>query len=245
MSATRLLDSIAGIALDLDGTLVDSAPDLGWAANQLLAAIGCDALPETALRSMIGNGIDAFLERVLAAALDELPPTRLLEQYRADFLECYRTHIFDHGSLFPGVLESLALLKAQGKRLACVTNKRSDLTTALLEASAIKPYFSLVLCADEPSQCKPAPAMLESLCRSWSLAPADILMIGDSNLDIATARAAGCPVAAVDYGYESLAILRQAAPDWIVHKLMEIESLILRSPGQHHCKQWSGGSDWC
>lgn len=221
------LDMFGGVAIDLDGTLIDSAPDLASAANNLLRTIGAKTLPVTQIVNMIGDGIDALVDRVLSASLGSSPSTATFAKHRTTFVELYRARIFNESRVYVGVTAGLDKVAARGIPIACITNKRSDLTAPLLAASGLDAYFSAVICADDPAQRKPAPAMLETLAQRWHIRPEQILMVGDSRLDVACARAAGCPVAAVDYGYEARNRLRSAGPDWIIGSLNCIDTLAL------------------
>jgi phosphoglycolate phosphatase len=197
------LDSPSGsaVAIDLDGTLVDSAPDLAAAANRTLQAMGARRLPTPKIRAMIGDGIDMLVRRCLAASLErEASPAELAEacQMMRSF---YREEVFCLSRVYPGVTDVLSRWQASGLVLACVTNKASNLTRPLLRESGLAGYFTALYCADEPPQRKPSPLLLLQFLREAGVAAQRCVMIGDSVHDIMAAQAAEVRAIAVTYGY--------------------------------------------
>jgi phosphoglycolate phosphatase len=186
------------LIFDLDGTLVDSAPDLLEATNAVLAAVGRPGIDPATLRHMVGFGARSLITQAMTAtgsppAEADLP--RLLEI----FLDHYRAHIADHSTVFPGVIETLAALKAEGARLGVLTNKPQDLTLSLLPLLKLDGYFEAVYGAGRMAYTKPDPRIFADVVRDVGGGPA--VMIGDSVTDLLTGRAAGVPVILVDYGY--------------------------------------------
>ncbi|MEQ1800680.1 MAG: phosphoglycolate phosphatase [Gammaproteobacteria bacterium] len=221
----RLIKRIRAVAFDLDGTLLDTAPDLASATNHMLGAMHLPSLSDEQVRSMIGDGVEALVERALARALNQLPPEPVLRTAIDRFKEAYSNAIFVRSRIYPGVKETLRTLGDAGLRLACVTNKSAGFTAPLLSAAGLAGHFVHILCATGPADRKPSPALLRTLCTQLDVTPASLLMVGDSPKDIRAARAAGCPVAAVTYGYTAEALIRASAPDWVLQNLTEVPTL--------------------
>lgn len=186
------------VLIDLDGTLVDTAPDIFEAVRRLLLDIGALPLPFDAVRSFIGNGVPTLVKRVLRASaathIDELLALALFQRHYADTNGRY-------GPVFPGVREGLAALRGAGFRLGCVTNKFQAATAALLNIHALTPWFDVVVAGDTLSQMKPAPEPLLHACRAMHVSLERCVLVGDSHVDVAAARAAQMPVYIVRYGY--------------------------------------------
>jgi len=218
---TKLVDRLRVVAFDLDGTLVDSVPDLAAAANATLAPLGRPPLPDAAVAAMVGDGVDALVERVLQAAGAATDATTLAAA-RTRFREHYAGAVCERSVVYPGVVDGLRLLADAGLALACVTNKASVFTLPLLDAAGIAPFFAATFCADRAEMRKPRPAMLAAARVRFGAAPGALLYVGDSAVDGEAARAAGCPFAAVDYGYGHV---DDAACDWRIARLADILSL--------------------
>jgi phosphoglycolate phosphatase len=191
------------VLIDLDGTLVDSAPDIAAAANRMLAEFGAPPLPPGTVRGFIGNGVPTLVRRVLAA-------TPCLRDTGHDLaLAAFDRHYGDcngrHAAPYPGVLQGLSSLRRLGHPLACVTNKPQVHTLPLLDMMGLSFYFSAVVSGDSAPAMKPDPAPLLDACRRLGVEPAHSVMVGDSEADAAAARAAGMPVYIVRYGYHDKA----------------------------------------
>jgi phosphoglycolate phosphatase len=224
----KLIDCIEAVAFDLDGTLIDTAPDLGSAANMMLVMLGGRPLPEQQVPKLIGAGIDELVKRVLA--LSGVAPDRELESTAAMlFRTLYGQRLFERSRIYPGVVNTLRTLRAGGRTLCCVTNKESRFALALLEFAGLKDFFSAVLCADRPEDRKPSPNLLRAACAHAAVEPAKLLCIGDSRADIGAAHAAGCRVVAVDYGYHRDLPLADLMPDAVVSNIEHIFELSARS----------------
>jgi phosphoglycolate phosphatase len=220
----KLIDCIEAVAFDLDGTLIDTAPDLGSAANMMLVMLGGRPLPDQQVPALIGAGIDEFVKRVLT--LSGATPDRTLESTAALlFRSLYGQRLFEHSRIYPGVVNALRSLRAGAHTLYCVTNKESKFAEALLEFSGLRDFFSAVLCADRAEDRKPSPNLLRAACAHAAVEPAKMLCVGDSRADIGAAHAAGCRVVAVDYGYHSGPPLAELRPDAVVSNLEEILKL--------------------
>lgn len=227
----RFVEEVRAAAFDLDGTLVDSAPDLALAANAMLCALGHPALAEERIAAAIGDGIDMLVARALAESSGQAPDARALSEAGSIFRERYAQRVFEASRVYPGVGEGLAALAARGLPLACITNKHSRFTAAVLEAAGLARWFALVLCADAPEQRKPGPYLLLEACRRLAIAPRELLYVGDSGLDVAAARAAGCPVVLVSYGYNRGRPASEAGADAVVASLAEVVEM--RAPARH------------
>ncbi|HEU4880407.1 MAG TPA: phosphoglycolate phosphatase [Gemmatimonadaceae bacterium] len=225
----RLIDCIEAVAFDLDGTLIDTAPDLAAAANSMLRILGGRPLPEHRVAALIGDGVDPFVARVLAknGGASQLDAT-LLPWARVLFRNLYEQHLFARGRVFPGVEQALQALENAELPLCCITNKESRFALPLLEAAGLRERFLVTVCADRPEDRKPSPSMLLAACRQLGVEPANLLYVGDSRSDIAAARAARCRVAAVTYGYGDYDVLEAARPDGILSNLAKITSIRLR-----------------
>jgi phosphoglycolate phosphatase len=187
-----------GYLFDLDGTLVDTAPDLNAALNLALAAEGFEPVDEALPRHWVGHGAQVLAEQALAHVGG---PTERVDVLRDAFIHHYRRHIAVYSRPYPAVTETLAALQAVGARLAVVTNKRTDLSLPLLEALDLAGWFHSIVCGDTAARPKPAPDPALHACAELGLAPAEVLFVGDSTTDVVCARAAGCDVVCVADGY--------------------------------------------
>ncbi len=206
---------IRAIAFDLDGTLVDSAPDIGHALNQGLRESGFGGFDLEQVRAWIGDGPDVLIERALKA-LGHDDATELRKTLRLAFDRCTLAAPLAHGSVFDGIAALLPQLRPAWP-LVVVTNKPTALARAVLDAAGLLPFFEAVQGADTPALRKPAPAMLESAAQQLGLAPSHLLMVGDSAADMGCASAAGCPAAWAGWGYGGLHSL-PAPPRWQLHR---------------------------
>lgn len=190
----------ATIVFDLDGTLVDTAPDLTASLNTVLTADGAAAVSLATGRSMIGGGVRVLVSRAYAAAGIELSPEDL--SARVDrFIEDYRSHIARESRPYPGLIEALQWLAAQGARLAVCTNKRTDLSIALLQVLGLAERFAAIVGADLAPAAKPDPRHLNLAIERAGGRIDRAVMVGDTRLDAVVARAASVPLILVDFGY--------------------------------------------
>lgn len=189
------------IIFDLDGTLVDSAPDLALAVNSMLSACGMPAVSEAAVRQWVGNGALRLIKRALTGCMEGEPDSMLLEQARVDFFAAYAEHVCDRSRLYPGVAQVLPQLHAAGYLLACVTNKPAAFTLPLLQALHLDTTLHPVISGDTLSVRKPDPGPLLAVLQALSVTPAEALMVGDSISDYQAASACGMRVMLVRYGY--------------------------------------------
>ena len=190
------------VIFDLDGTLVDSAPDLAGALNTLLQAQGHPALPEDDIRLMIGAGVPKLISRGLAAHGIDLSEADI-EALTPKFLEIYAKRATEKTRLYPGGLETLQTLRDAGKRLGICTNKPTEVTRQILEELDVAGYFASVVGGTSGYAKKPDPAPMHAVLGALSVRAEAALMVGDSPADVGTARAAGMPVVAMSYGYST------------------------------------------
>jgi phosphoglycolate phosphatase len=211
---------IRAVLLDLDGTLLDTAPDLAAAANAMRADFGLAPLAEATIRDFIGQGIENLVQRSLGDARVE--PRSALERFRSH----YERENGKRSQPFPAVVEGLARMRSSGLRLACVTNKAARFTLPLLERRGLTPFFDAVITADQVGKRKPDPAPFLHACRLLEASPPQALVVGDSENDALGARAAGCRVLLVSYGYREGRDVRELDSDGIVASLLEVPELL-------------------
>ena len=210
----------ATIAFDLDGTLVDTAPDLVGSLNAILAEESLPALPFDEVRLMVGRGARALLERGFAAAgapLDAEHAPPLVQR----FIDLYLTRIADESAPFPGVVETLADLKAAGSRLVVCTNKLTHLSVALLDATGLTPFFDAVVGADSAPAAKPDGRHVAAAVAAVSGDVARAVMVGDSINDALGARNAGVPSVLVSFGYTEDPV-ETLGGDLVVHSFLDV-----------------------
>jgi phosphoglycolate phosphatase len=202
------------LIFDLDGTLAETAPDLIAALNVVLAREGIDPVPLEAARGLVGAGARALIQRGFAHSGEPLAEDRL-EDLFVDFLAYYNAHIAVHSHLFPGVEAQLDKFGGEGWRLAICTNKIEASAHLLLQALGVARRFDFVCGQDTFGVAKPNPHPLLETIRAIGATPATSVMVGDSDTDIRTARAAGTPVVAVDFGYTDIPVT-ELGPDRVI-----------------------------
>ena len=210
------------VMIDLDGTLIDTVPDLAAAANRMLADLGRPSWDIQHYRAWIGNGVPRFVKRALTGAMQAEPDPKLFEQALGPFRRHYGEAVSNLSRPYPGVVEALEQLTDQGYSLACITNKAEAFTLPLLKNLELYKYFKLVLSGDSLSKQKPDPLPLQHACRHFSIDTSHGVLVGDSSNDVHAARAAGMPVICVTYGYNHGHDIRQSLPDVVVDSLMEV-----------------------
>lgn len=198
MTTGELAD--ATIAFDLDGTLVDTAPDLVRALNETLDLEGLPHAKLATVRHLVGQGARRLIERATELTGANFSTERL-EQLTTAFIEFYRADIASQSAAFPGVTDALDQLGALGAKFSVCTNKRTDLSQQLLETLNLSRYFSAVVGADAVTQRKPHPEHYRAAIERAGGTVRRSLMIGDTTADVAAARAAGAPVIVVRFGY--------------------------------------------
>lgn len=189
------------VLLDLDGTLLDSAPDIAEAANRMRADFGLGPLSLERLSNFVGKGADRLVHRAMLDDPDgELEADRFAPA-KAAFERHYRDTNGMLSTVFPSVAEAMHTLRAAGMRLGCVTNKPREFTTVLLERTGLLPLLDVTVCGDEVERRKPFPDPLLKACQFLGVAATQTWMVGDSANDAEAAHAAGCPCLLVETGY--------------------------------------------
>ncbi|MDX2237793.1 MAG: phosphoglycolate phosphatase [Hyphomonadaceae bacterium] len=206
----------AAIAFDLDGTLVDTAPDLVRALNRTLALEGMAPASLPAMRSFIGHGARRMIERAAAAASITFAPNKL-DALTETFVDFYRADIAAESRPFPGCVEALEALRAAGARLAVCTNKRTELSRRLLDALDLARFFEAVVGADATANRKPHPDHVRDAIARIGGAPQRAAMVGDSSADAQSGRAAGVRVILVDFGYADVDVATLGADAVVSH----------------------------
>lgn len=222
---------------DLDGTLVDTAPDLHGALAVTLDAFGHGPCDEARVRDWVGAGARVTIEQALrhqSVEHDDACLDRMLEH----FLDHYRAHIADRSVIYPGIETTLAWLQHRGLGAGVVTNKYEDLSISLIEALAIDHLFGTIIGGDTLPVRKPDPAPLLEACRRLGCEPARTLMVGDSKTDVDAARNAGIDVVCVSYGYHGVHPPHSLGADLVVDSVADLlparraGSLCRNSPGE-------------
>lgn len=216
MSAIRL------VTFDLDGTLVDSVPDLAVAIDLACSDLALRVPGAVKVRQWVGDGVRRLVKRALTGTENGEPAAPLFQHGMQLFRRYYREHLSDHTRLYPGVREVLDRLRAQGLQLACVTNKSQEFTGPLLEALDLSRYFGAVVSGDTLAERKPSPVPLLHVAEALAIAPTSACMVGDSANDMRAARAAGFVPVAVSYGYGSAADVAATGPETLLASLPEL-----------------------
>lgn len=219
-------ENIDAILFDLDGTLVDSVPDLAAATDAMLVDMGRAVAGEALVREWVGNGAERLVKRALTGKMDGEPLAAELEKAFPLFMEHYQRHLQGQSRLYPGVKECLADLQERDLGLGLVTNKPERFIAPLLEALGIAEVFAVVVGGDTLADKKPHPAPLLHAARQLGVEPAAALMVGDSRNDVLAARRAGMQIVCVPYGYNHGEDIRLTEPDAVVEDLRELSGLL-------------------
>lgn len=216
MTASRGAGRVRAIGFDLDGTLLDTLPDIAAAANGMLAEMGRAPVPSDTVRSYIGDGIARLTRRLLTGSLDGEPPRHEFDRALGVFERLYFDRVSEDTRPFDGVPSALVELRERAIRLACVTNKAHRFTEALLRKQGLFELFDIVISGDSLARRKPDPLPLLHCFDRLGVSAAEFLYVGDSANDVAAARAAGCRVVCVPYGYTGGRDVRDLGADAIV-----------------------------
>lgn len=214
--------AIKGIIFDLDGTLVDSAPDLHVAANKLMAEVGRRDLELKEVTLMIGDGVPKLVERCFEATGD-VPGEDDLAAHTKRYLEFYEPHAADLARTFPGVIETLEAFKGTYP-MVVATNKPHDASIEILDRMGLSPFLTGIVAGDTiPGVKKPDPRHLQAALEKMDVAADDAVMIGDNGNDVAASRAAGVKVVLMSYGYTRIPTAELGA-DAVVDSFAELAS---------------------
>lgn len=216
--------STSTIVFDLDGTLIDTAPDLIDTLNLVFAREGLPPVPYDTARNLIGGGARVMIARGIEAEGRALEPAKL-EQMFTDFIAHYSEHVADRSQPFPGLVDALDALAAHGCRLAVCTNKLERLSLMLLKELQLADRFQAICGQDTFGIQKPDPEILRRTVAAAGGSLQRAIMIGDSDTDIRTARAAGIPVIAVDFGYSERPV-SEFAPDQVISHFAQLPASI-------------------
>lgn len=215
------------VLIDLDGTLVDSVPDLAYSVDQTMLRLGLPLRGEAAVRTWVGNGVKTLVERALTNSLHQPADPIVFEQALAIFMEIYAENTSGRSRIYPGVMEGLDFLQScQALKVACVTNKAEQFTHKLLKDLGLFERFALIVSGDTLPEKKPHPLPLLYAAEQLGVPASDALMIGDSKSDVKAARAAGFKMIAVSYGYNHGEDIRNYHPDAVVDSLAELNAWI-------------------
>lgn len=217
---------IDSVTLDLDGTLLDTVPDLAAAANLMLRELGLAERDEAEIRLFVGRGIPNLVQRCVTR--EAAPDAAFLGRANEVFRHHYALTNGRCSKPFPGVLEGLAVFRRMGLPMACITNKAAAFTEPLLRMTGLTEYISLAVSGDSLPEKKPHPLPLLYACEQLGVPPSHNLHIGDSRHDTFAARAAGCPVFCVPYGYNEGGDVRELDCDAIVSTLDEAATRIVK-----------------
>ena len=217
---------IRAIAIDLDGTLLDTIPDLCSAVNRTLTELGFPALLLQLVKSFVGKGLGEHMRKSLLTVLEREPTEGEKAHAMSLYKKHYAAHIADHTTIYPGVVEGLDLFQARGLKMSVVTNKRTIFTETLLAHFKLAPYFDHLVCGDTLTVGKPDPGMMFYSARRFGVHPREMLMIGDSGNDSRAAKAAGSPVVLMTYGYSEGENLVDLQANAIVSTFTAIPALL-------------------
>ena len=224
-----VLRGVRAAIIDLDGTMLDTMPDFEVAINLMREELGLAPIGVAQIELMVGKGSENLVRRVLALDYDEEGVQRMFAQA----MEAYQRHYLvingRHSEVYADVVAGLQAMKANGLRLACVTNKPVAFAKPLLALKGLDGYFEVLFGGDSFEKKKPHPMPLLKACEFFGLPPAQAVAIGDSSNDAEAARAAGCPVLTVPYGYNHGVGIHETDSDGIVDTLLHAAELISRA----------------
>ncbi len=214
------------ILIDVDGTLVDSVPDLAYCIDEMMKQLDMPVHGEARVRNWVGNGVERLVRRGLVGQLDGEPDEALFEQAYPIFLDLYAVNTSLRSCLYPGVQEGLDYMKAAGYTLGCVTNKAAQFTIPLLKDLGIHDDFENIVCGDTLAKKKPDPLPLLHSAEVLGVTPEKSLMLGDSVSDVKAARAAGFQIICMSYGYNHGVDIRESNPDAVIDSMVELKDLL-------------------
>ena len=214
------------ILIDVDGTLVDSVPDLAYCVDEMMKALGREPHGETKVRDWVGNGVERLTRRALIGQLDGEPSDEDFAKGYPIFLDLYKDNTAKRSCLYPGVREGLDYMNSQGYLLGCVTNKDAQFTIPLLKGLGIYDEFGIVVSGDTLSVKKPDPQPLLHAAAHFGVGAEDSLMLGDSKSDVTAARNAGFQIVCMSYGYNHGEDIRNYHPDAVIDSMEELKTLL-------------------
>jgi len=214
------------VLIDVDGTLVDSVPDLHYCVDEMMKALDMPLRGEAKVRNWVGNGVERLVRRALTDSLDGEPDDTLFEKAYPIFLELYAENTSKRSVLYPGVAEGLDYLQSAGYKLGCVTNKAEQFTVPLLKDLGIHDRFGIIVSGDTLAEKKPHPMPLLHAAEFFGVKPENAMMLGDSVSDVKAARAACFQIVCMSYGYNHGVDIRDANPDAVIDSMAELPSVL-------------------
>ncbi len=214
------------ILIDVDGTLVDSVPDLAYCVDEMMRQMGRPPHGSDKVRDWVGNGVERLVRRALVGRLVGEPADEDFEKAYPIFLDLYAENTSKRSSLYDGVAEGLEYMKDAGYRLGCVTNKAEQFTLPLLADLGIADRFEITICGDTLAKKKPDPMPLLHAAEFFGIEPGNALMLGDSISDIKAARAAGFQIICMSYGYNHGEDIRNYDPDLVIDSMVELKGIL-------------------
>jgi len=210
------------IMIDVDGTLVDSVPDLAYCIDKMMQKLGLQKWGEDKVRHWVGNGVPKLVERALTGELEGRPIKEVFDKAYPIFLDLYEDNNSQRSYLYDGVREGLDYLISQGYQLGCVTNKSEQFTHPLLKALGIFNDFKIIISGDTLAKRKPDPMPLLYCAEHFNLKPKECLMLGDSVSDVKAARAAGFDIICMSYGYNHGNDIADENPDLVIDSMNQL-----------------------
>lgn len=214
------------VLIDVDGTLVDSVPDLAYCVDEMMKQLGLPERGESAVRHWVGNGVERLVKRALLNQLEGEPEPALFDKALPIFRELYAENTSKRSFLYEGVQQGLDYMKQSGYRLGCVTNKAGEFTLPILDDLGIRDYFEVIICGDDTPRKKPDPLPLLTAAERMSVKPENSMMLGDSQSDVKAARAAGFQIICMSYGYNHGEDIRSFDPDAVIDSFTELENFL-------------------
>ncbi|MCU7799660.1 MAG: phosphoglycolate phosphatase [gamma proteobacterium symbiont of Lucinoma myriamae] len=214
------------VLIDVDGTLVDSVPDLAYCVDEMLKAIDMAPHGEAEVRHWVGNGVERLVRRALIGQLNGEPDEALFDKAYPIFMDLYKDNTSKRSSLYPGVKEGIDYLRDAGYKLGCVTNKAAAFTHPLLKDLGLFDYFESIVSGDTLEKKKPDPMPLLHSAEVLDVSPEESLMLGDSISDVKAARAAGFQIICMSYGYNHGVDIHESNPDVVIDSMAELKTLL-------------------
>ena len=214
------------VIIDVDGTLVDSVPDLAYCVDQMMVALNMPLRGEDTVRHWVGNGVPRLVERALTGHLDGVPNNDEFDKAFPIFLDLYSRNSCVRSHLYDGVMEGLNYLMSKDYLIGCVTNKAEQFTTPLLKSLGIFDYFKIVISGDTLEKKKPDPLPLIHSANLFKLNPKECLMLGDSVSDVKASRAAGFNIICMSYGYNHGNNIADENPDLVIDSMRQLRDYL-------------------
>ena len=222
----RPLPGIRAAIIDLDGTMIDTAPDFQVAINHMRAELELAPLSLQTITEFVGKGSENLIRRVLGVDFDDAEVERHFDQALQRYQHHYLQINGQHSTIYPDVLEGLAAMRSRGIRLACVTNKPIAFARPLMESAGLLDFFEVIYGGDSLPKKKPDPLPMLTVCADFGLTPDQVVAIGDSSNDAEAAQAAGCRSLTVPYGYNHGRPVQTIISDGIVGSLLVAAHLL-------------------